>query len=63
VILVSDTGIIIRMSASEIPILSRNTQGVRLMRTGEGRVVDLAVVEHEEAEEAEEKETGTPAES
>ena len=47
-ILVSDTGIIIRMSAAEIPILSRNTQGVRMMRTGEGKVVDLAVVEHEE---------------
>ncbi|NCC75881.1 MAG: DNA gyrase subunit A [Clostridia bacterium] len=48
IILVSDTGIIIRMSAAEIPILSRNTQGVRMMRTGEGKVVDLAVVEHEE---------------
>lgn len=36
------------MSAAEIPILSRNTQGVRMMRTGEGKVVDLAVVEHEE---------------
>ncbi len=47
-ILVSDTGIIIRMSAAEIPILSRNTQGVRLMRTGAGKVVDLAIVEHEE---------------
>ncbi|NCA99900.1 MAG: DNA gyrase subunit A, partial [Clostridia bacterium] len=47
-ILVSDTGIIIRMSAAEIPILSRNTQGVRMMRTGEGKVVDLAVVGHEE---------------
>lgn len=52
-ILVSDTGIIIRMSAAEIPILSRNTQGVRMMRTGEGKVVDLAVVEHEEPGEEE----------
>ena len=50
IIMVSDTGVIIRMSAAEIPILSRNTQGVRMMRTGEGKVVDLAVVEHEEAE-------------
>jgi len=54
IILVSDTGIIIRMSAAEIPILSRNTQGVRMMRTGEGKVVDLAVVEHEEPGEGEE---------
>ena len=52
-IVVSDTGIIIRMSAAEIPILSRNTQGVRMMRTGEGKVVDLAVVEHEEPGEEE----------
>lgn len=50
IILVSDNGIIIRMSAAEIPILSRNTQGVRMMRTGEGKVVDLAIVEHDEAE-------------
>jgi DNA gyrase subunit A len=50
IILVSDDGIIIRMSAIEIPILSRNTQGVRMMRTGEGKVVDLAIIAHEEDE-------------
>ena len=50
IIMVSDSGIIIRMSAAEIPILSRNTQGVRMMRTGEGKVVDLAIVEHNEEE-------------
>ena len=50
IIMVSDTGVIIRMSAAEIPILSRNTQGVRMMRTGEGKVVDLAIVEHDEEE-------------
>ncbi len=50
IIMVSDSGVIIRMSAAEIPILSRNTQGVRMMRTGEGKVVDLAIVEHDEEE-------------
>lgn len=47
-ILVNDSGVIIRMSVAEIPVLSRNTQGVTLMRTRDGVVVDLAVVEHEE---------------
>ena len=53
IIMVSDNGIIIRMSAAEIPILSRNTQGVRMMRTGEGKVVDLAIIAHEEGEDGE----------
>ncbi len=48
VILINDNGIVIRLSAMEIPILSRVTQGVTLMRTRDARVVDLAVVEHEE---------------
>jgi len=39
--------VIIRMWALEIPTLARITQGVTLMRTGEGKVVDIAVVEHE----------------
>jgi hypothetical protein len=36
------------MRASEIPVLLRNTLGVTMMRTRDGRVVDIAVVEHEE---------------
>lgn len=51
VILINDNGIVIRLSAMEIPILSRVTQGVTLMRTRDARVVDLAVVEHEEESE------------
>ncbi len=47
-ILINDSGIIIRMMASEIPILTRITQGVTLMRTREGKVVDLAVVAHDD---------------
>lgn len=45
VILINDSGIMIRIAAAEIPILGRITQGVTLMRTGEDRVVDMAVVE------------------
>ncbi len=48
IILISDNGVIIRMWALEIPTLARITQGVTLMRTRDGKVVDLAVVEHEE---------------
>jgi DNA gyrase subunit A len=51
VILISDSGVIIRMAAAEIPVLLRNTQGVTLMRTKDGVVVDIAVVDHEEPEE------------
>jgi DNA gyrase subunit A len=47
VILINDSGILIRISAMEIPILTRITQGVTLMRTREGKVVDVAVVEHD----------------
>ncbi len=45
VILINDSGVIIRMAAMEIPVLSRITQGVTLMRTRDGKVVDVAVVE------------------
>ncbi|HEY5466722.1 MAG TPA: DNA gyrase subunit A [Clostridia bacterium] len=52
IILISDNGVIIRMWALEIPILARITQGVTLMRTRDGKVVDIAVVEHEEIDES-----------
>jgi DNA gyrase subunit A len=48
VIMINDAGVIIRLPAAEIPILSRITQGVTLMRTREDKVVDIAVVFHEE---------------
>ena len=53
-LLVNDLGIMIRLSSDEIPVLSRNTQGVTLMRSREGKVVDIAIIEHEEVDEAEE---------
>ena len=62
IILISDTGVVIRIQAAEIPVLARITRGVTLMRTRDGRVVDLAVVEHEDEdeEEGESEETGEP---
>ncbi len=48
VIMINDAGIIIRLPAVEIPILSRITQGVTMMRTREGKVVDMTVVVHDE---------------
>ena len=51
ILLISDDGTIIRMSAKKISTYSRNTQGVRLMRVGEGtRVIALARTEKEETE-------------
>ncbi|NLM18993.1 MAG: DNA gyrase subunit A [Clostridiaceae bacterium] len=52
-LLINDQGIVIRIATSEIPLLSRNTQGVTLMRSkeGEGKVVDLAIVYPEEDDE------------
>lgn len=55
VLLISSSGIIIRMSAGEISILGRATQGVTLMRTGENnKVVSLAKIVPEDKEELEE---------
>ena len=41
VMLITDTGTIIRINVSEISILGRSTQGVTLMRTNEGKVVSI----------------------
>lgn len=47
VLLINDAGVIIRIAAGEIPVLSRNTQGVTLMRSRDSKVIDMAVVEAE----------------
>ncbi len=57
VIMINDAGVIIRLPAAEIPILTRITQGVTLMRTREGKVVDIAIVEHDDSESAEPEES------
>ena len=49
VLIISDDGTIIRMAASDISLISRATQGVRLMRTqGESSVISIARTEKEE---------------
>ncbi len=48
ILIINDSGVIIRLAAMEIPVLSRVTQGVTLMRSKDSKVVDLAIVEHEE---------------
>lgn len=55
VLLINDSGIVIRLAAAEIPILSRVTQGVTLMRTRIGKVVDIAILDHEDVEEEEDE--------
>ena len=54
ILMATDTGVIIRVHGSEIPILKRATQGVRMMRTGDGQIVDVDVVEREEEEDEQE---------
>ena len=41
IMLVTDTGTIIRLNSGEISVLGRATQGVTLMRTNEGKVVSI----------------------
>ena len=51
VMLITDTGTIIRINVSEISVLGRSTQGVTLMRTNEGKVVSIEKITEEEDEE------------
>lgn len=47
--LIRDDGIVIRMPVDTISVISRNTQGVRLMRIdGEHRVASVALAQHNE---------------
>ncbi len=48
VMLITDTGTIIRLKVEDINVLGRSTQGVTLMRTNEGKVVSIETVEPEE---------------
>ena len=52
VMLIRDDGTIIRLPLDQVNIISRNTQGVRLMRVDEGtRVVSVEIVPHSDEEE------------
>ena len=48
IMMVTDTGTIIRINSSEISVLGRSTQGVTLMRTNEGKVVSIEKVVDED---------------
>ncbi len=54
ILLINDTGIVIRIRSHEIPVLSRNTIGVKLMRAKDSKVVCLAPIREIEADESEE---------
>jgi DNA gyrase subunit A len=52
IMLIADNGIIMRVRATEISKISRDTKGVRIMTLkNEGKVVCAAVTEHEEVDE------------
>ncbi|MBO4815492.1 MAG: DNA gyrase subunit A [Clostridia bacterium] len=51
VMLITDTGTIIRISAKDISVLGRSTQGVTLMRTNEGKVVSIEKIPEIDEEE------------
>ena len=51
IMLITDTGTIIRINVAEISILGRPTQGVTLMRTNEGKVVSIEKISEEKEEE------------
>ena len=51
VMLITDTGTIIRLNVGGISILGRSTQGVTLMRTNEGKVVSIEKISEKEDEE------------
>ena len=48
VMLITDTGTIIRLNVAGISVLGRSTQGVTLMRTNEGRVVSIEKITEKE---------------
>ena len=50
VILITDTGTIIRLNSGEISVLGRSTQGVTLMRTNEGKVVSIEKIVEEDSD-------------
>ncbi len=54
VLLITDTGIMIRTAISEISKIGRVSQGVRIMNVGDGKVKSIAIAPHLEEETPEE---------
>lgn len=44
IMIMNDSGLLIRIAGAEVPTIGRNTQGVRIMRTRDGLVQDFSVV-------------------
>jgi DNA gyrase subunit A len=58
VMMISSTGVLVRTAIEGIPVLSRNTQGVRLIKLDEGgRLVGMGRVAAEQGEDADDAET------
>lgn len=53
IIVITDSGIIMRTALSEISKIGRTAQGVRIMKVGSGKVKSIAITPHEEEEPAE----------
>lgn len=47
VMLIVKSGKVVRISVSEIPVISRDTQGVKLMNTGEDEIISFGIVREE----------------
>ena len=47
IMMITDTGTIIRLNVKEVSVLGRSTQGVTLMRTNEGKVVSVEKITEE----------------
>lgn len=51
-LVMADNGVVIRTPVKDIPLISRSTQGVRIMKLREGcKIVSVAVGDHEDEEE------------
>ena len=63
VMIIADNGIIIRVAAKDISKIGRATQGVRVMKLGEGKVAVVAITPHGEEKEEEGEEGEESAET
>ncbi|MDD3303384.1 MAG: DNA gyrase subunit A [Clostridia bacterium] len=56
IMIITDTGVVIRINVKDISVLGRNTQGVTLMRTSDGgKVINIAKIPKEDEVEFEEE--------
>ena len=56
IMLISDKGTMIRTSSNQIPTLTRNTQGVKIITPKEGeKIMECVRIDEEDAEDAEDQ--------